>query len=366
MKKLIYLFLTLVLTSFLSSCGGDYAAEREMWFAQKEAGEILANPEATPPGQVEIVANRYRNIAQKYPDWPGKIRAQWSVAQLYVSQKAYKSAEEELEKIISQYRDNKEICAQAKVTIGSLYEIQKDWDKALRVYEEAIEKYPLTSQGLLISLYIANHYRVEKDYPKAKEAYLSAQERYKAVIESTTAPDMFKAFSRGLNLKTEFALATLYEAEEQWGKSLALLNKIKDEFPYSEEGLTIPLYIANHYQLRGETSEADRSFSEALSYYEELFQKHKKHPIGLLILNLKKTTYLNQKKWNEAIKVHQEIIKTYPNSPDTPLTLLNIALIYERELEDKDKAIASYQKVKEKFPKHRLAKVAEEKIEKLK
>lgn len=365
MKKIFILGMFLTAVLGMAGCGQEYAAEKEMWHAQKAVKEILANPEATPPGQFEVTANRFRAIIKKYPDWPDKIKAQWAIVELYIARKHYGQAEKELEKIIADYSDNKEVCAQAKAIIGSLYEMQHNWEGASIIYARLIKDYPQTSQGLAMPFYLASRYQKLGDFPKAAEAFTEAIKRYETVSKNGLT-DKIKMTAKGLTVKARFALAVLYEKEERWPEALALLKKIMNEYPYSQEGLRIPLYIANHYQLKDDKVQAESAFNEAISYYQKIYGENKENPLGLIAINLESTGYFNQKNWEKAIETQEKIIKEYPKSPGIPLALLNMGIVYERELKDKVKAIATYQRLIEKFPRSRLAQVAKKRVDELK
>ncbi len=359
MKRLFRVVIGLAVIFGLTGCGGDYAAEKEMWHSLRAAKEVLANAEATPPGQFELIANRFRKIIKKYPRWPGAPKARWTILELYIAQKDYAKAEAELKKVIDENRDNKELCAQVEATRGSIYETQKNWRKALRVYDRLMKTYPHTVQGLTMPFYIANRYRSLEDFPGAAGAYLKAKKKYESIKQSS-APDNVKALAEGLNIKTRFALATLYAQQDRWPEALPLLKKIISDYPHSRDGLGIPLYIANYYKSKGDELQAGKAFDEALGHYEGIYRKNRESPLGMVALTLISTGYMNQKKWTEVIKTQEKIIKEYPASPGIPLNRLNIAVLYDRELKDNDKAIAAYQKLIEQHPRHRLAQMAEQ------
>ena len=359
MNKAFVLVISLAMIFALTGCGGDYAAEKKMWHTLRAAKEVLANVKATPPGQFELIANRFRHIIKKYPKWPGAQKARWTILELYIAQKDYAKAEAELKRVIAENRGNKELCAQAEATRGGIYEMQKNWHKALGVYDRLIQTYPHTVQGLSMPFYIANRYRSLEDFPGAAAAYLEAVEKYESIKQSS-APDNVKALAEGLKIKTRFALATLYARQDKWPEALPLLKKIISDYPYSRDGLGIPLYIANYYKSKGDEVQAEKAFDEALKHYEEIYRKNRENPLGMAALTLISTGYMNQKKWRKVIQMQEKIIEEYPVSPGVPLNRLNIAVLYERELKDNDKAIAAYQKLIEQHPRHRLAQMAEQ------
>ncbi len=366
-RGVIFFIISFTLSVGLYGCSDDsYTAEKEMWYAQKAAKEIMANPGTAPPGQVETVVNKFRKIIQKHPDWPGIVKVQWGIVQLYISNKDYKKAETEMEEIIKQHSEDEELCAQVQATIGSLYEIQDDWEKAFQIYNEIIRKYPYTSQGLAMPLYIADKYRRSiKNFLQAEAAYREAINRYQSIFE-TNSSKRIKVLSLGLYIKTHSSLATLYEQQDRWPDALAILNQIMSEHPYSRDGLEIPLYIANHYKTVGKEVESNEALGKALKYYQDMYEQNEGNPLGLVVLNLITTTYLNQKNWTKAVETQEKIVEKYPDSPELPLSLLNIGLLYEQALKDKPKAISAYETLVKKYPKHRLASETKKRIEQLK
>ena len=75
---------------------------------------------------------------------------------------------------------------------------------------------------------------------------------------------------------------------------------------------------------------------------------------------------LDIEKWNEAVDYLENLIETYPKSGLALRSLYTMGAIYDENLKQAEKAIATYQKIIDDYPDSERKKLAQEKIEAIK
>jgi len=156
MKKLtlnliiILLFIFAVLS--LLSLGSDYRAERALWRLDHTLYEIVVHKESTPDYAFDRLAEKYRAFIKKNGESIHAKRAHLKLGDLYAIRKDYSQARLEYQKTVG---PDKELSAQAELTIARTYEQENRWDKALPVYRGIIKNYPVTNSGFLVEMYLA-------------------------------------------------------------------------------------------------------------------------------------------------------------------------------------------------------------------
>jgi tetratricopeptide (TPR) repeat protein len=187
---IVILFLQL----FLTGCANDqYTLEREFWRSQKLARKILMNPHSSPPKEVENSVNLLSAFANKYPNNPLGVKAEFSIAQLYNAKEEYEKARMQLQAVMNRHKESKEVSAQALFLNGKTFEKENKWDLALQQYERIIQEYPLTISGFEIPMYISRYYKTKHQPDKMLSWYEKAIAHYKAIAQAH--PNTFMGFS---------------------------------------------------------------------------------------------------------------------------------------------------------------------------
>src|SRR5271154_5104716 len=176
MKKTLILLIgflsfIFVLLSLLSQ-GDGYHAERSLWRLDHQLEFIASHVESTPDFTMDRLADRYRQYIKKYAKTIYSKQAEMTLGDLFALRKNYPQARLEYQKAIC---PDKALSAQAEFTIAKSYEIEGHGDKALVIYKDVVQKYPLTSTGFLTPMYLAGH---DGDYAYALAFYQKLAAQY--------------------------------------------------------------------------------------------------------------------------------------------------------------------------------------------
>jgi TolA-binding protein len=230
-----------MLCLLLTSCSSrdEYAVERAYYQLQKQAAEVLANPEATPPMELERVVGELRSFVTRYPGTKASIDAQFSIARLYVATKNFPKAHEELTSIYTIYAKSEAISAEAVYMRGLAYEVEGDWDAALKQFRVLSGTYPETLRGLEAPFHIAMWYKQKYQPDKMMQALREAVAHYKSLA--------FTAPRSSLALKNRLLIAQCYAELNEWELAAHTLQGIVDDFKGQVWTDGIMFEIANIY-----------------------------------------------------------------------------------------------------------------------
>ena len=195
-------FTLLCIPLLISGCSSSYQGERLFWHAQRLAIPILNNPTDVTAGQLSKAVAAFQKVVKHTPDTIWAARAHAAIGSLYVTQREFDKAREAYFLVLENYHQHRALVLACRVSIAKTYEMEKDWEKAVKVYEEIPDQHPWTQMGLETPLYIAKTYAERKESDKATRAYERAIRRYLRLIP--TAP------SRQKELQVKGYLASAY------------------------------------------------------------------------------------------------------------------------------------------------------------
>ena len=163
-----------------------------------------------------------------------------------------------------------------------------------KVFEEIIAQYQRVIKGFPDSklvprafIFLGRAYLVKKDYSTARQ-------RLREVIGRFPKDDVncVEALS---------AIGSSYELQGNWPEALKVYYEIKNDYPLTDLGLSVPLYIANHYTKNQQAANAISAFDAAESYYTQMADGHSNTPIEFKSLTLLSNCLLAQKKWTDVL-----------------------------------------------------------------
>ncbi len=261
-------------TIILVGCGGEYPAEKLFWKASKLSKEVFANPEGTPTGQFKEAVSAFQRVIDKYPESRKAGEAQFMIGGLYVARNDLTRARQEFSKVITEYADRVDLCVKAKLKIGETYETEKDWNAALRQYNEIICKYPHSVEALQLPLYIARRYLKAGKTAEASSAYASALESYNKIVSQHPRTN--------LALAAQDFIASCYIDQQQWGNAIEALRVMVDTYPDGPKTPTALFTIGVIYRRQLNQPE------KAMVVFKEFIEKYPKHRLVSLAQEIMK------------------------------------------------------------------------------
>ncbi len=349
-KKILVVVCGLCFIASLTGCSRQYSAEKLYWQAGQTARKVQAEKKdkeaKLSSEEIEVIINAYRKVVEKCPLTPPAARAQLIITQAYLSQEEFEKAQQELIKITQDYRN---MAPQARFMVGSIYEQQGDWDKAVIEYEKVMDLYGATTPGLQTPIYIAKHYQEENQSTKADDAYSEAARRYKQNITDYSGTSLEPALRNYLGMT--------YYHQGKWTDAVDVWQGIARDYPNSLFSFQLPLFIAEHYLKEEQVPKAEKLFAESIERYQKIIEENPNTPPAITAQDFISRSYLLQKKWDKAAGSLKTFITNYPDDPRTVICLFTLGTIYGEKLNEPEEANRIYKDLIEKYPENRLAKV---------
>ncbi|MBN1793395.1 MAG: tetratricopeptide repeat protein [Candidatus Omnitrophica bacterium] len=237
----------------------DYTAEKLFWKANKRLTELKGGDpkkKLTREESLELIPE-YAQVVERCPSTQLAARAQFIVADLYVTGGQVDRAREELMKVINNFPKMGNLRAEAQFYRGYLYETQeKDWGKAREEYERVLSNHEGTMKSLEVPIYIAQHYEREGDVFTAREEYDKAIRYYEDALS--------KGLSKVYVANCMEVLSTCYIKKRRWDDALSLLKDMAIEHPDTPHAASAMLKISNICQTLKEPEREISLYKEIL------------------------------------------------------------------------------------------------------
>ncbi len=228
----------------------------------------------------------------------------------------------------------------------------QELERVVKLLNSFAKKYPKSNLALDAEFNIARLYIVKEEYTKAR-AYL------KQLL------NQYSAQSKAVSSEIIFLMGNSFEIENKWGLALEQYKKIMQEYPLTIRGINVPIYIAQHYKIKYQPDKMIASYQEAIGHYKALAAQYPGSPLGFNTEALAAQCYIAMKEWGNAIDTFNNLIAAYKSKINLDAVMLDMALIYQRELKDNVKAKETLEKLIKDYPKSRLVKIANELLKKV-
>jgi len=242
--------------------------------------------------------------------------------------------------------------------LGEIYQRQERYEKAINLYQEAIEKFP--EEGSEFQYLIGKTYKETKDFSHALNAF---DKLIKSYPKSEEAP------------RAQLAIAHIYGYRlGDYEKAFSKYQGLVDNYSLSSSVAYALLGIAECYEYKGD-------YKKALAKYQQIIERYpgsgadydaglkvdaitkgddyRGKPLRLYTLEYK---LWKEGRYQESIGVCRELISRYPKAHLTSSVQYYIGYIYQFELEEYEQAIKEYQKVLKEYPKCHRASFAQYRI----
>ncbi len=185
----------------------------------------------------------------------------------------------------------------------------------------------------------------------AKKEFEQARGELKRILDKYSR-------SEAICVEALFLMGNTYELQDQWNFALQQYKKIMREYPVTRRGLDIPVYIAQHYKAKYQPDKMVAALQEAVVHYRALAIKFPDTPLALTTSTLVAECFIALKDWQAAVDTFDNIIANYKNKAVMDNILLNMAIIYQRELKNEAKAKETLERLINEYPKSALVKEA--------
>lgn len=290
---------------------------------------------------VKILVSDYQSFSKQYPDNANALEAIRSEAQLqanYLDQKD--SAVVTLQKLIGNPRASQFLKSKAKLDLGDIYMMKGEpWESTLLYSQvEKIQKEnPLGYEAKLKNAKLSYY----------KGDFQLAQEHLDILKQATTREIANDALDLSMRIKENIAFDSVGEALKEYAKIELLLQQNKTEealgkLEFLKQGLSVTL-------------SKEEAFLHNI-HTKQLFSKDSTVTVisNQTILDdvywLEADIRLKQGDFQKAISLLQKILNEYPEDILADDAFFKEAEIYERHLNDVEKAKEHYREFLNKYP----------------
>jgi len=260
------------------------------------------------------------------------------------------------------------------ISANDEYAADKLFYQAMRVNEKIILNPDVAPPGMLSDVETPLQMILMR-YPEcdvAKDAHLSLAEFYlvhkkynQAIAASSAIVDKYAKDEIILTTKGHFIKGSAYEKQDKWQKALAEYTILRDKYPNTPLGVSIPLYIGEYYKRDKKYAQSERAYNEAALCYEMFLRKNEDEKLGYMAVNFLMADYVELKQWEEAARVLEKAIDDYPRPHMLVQQLPKIELIFIKKLNKYDEAIGLYTKINTQIKDPKVTAFIDEKIKDL-
>jgi len=217
---------------------------------------------------------------------------------------------------------------------------KQEYQEIIDAYRKVPDKFPLQRLAAESHFIIARLYALQAQIEEAHKELVTVTQNFSRIPSIAS--------------RAQFMIGNLYNLRGDWARAVSEYEKVTDLYPLSRLGLSTPIYIAQQYQRRKDESLAEKSYDRAIRNYEKIISEYSGTSVVPRIMEYLALAYLNQGKWEEAIKVWEKISNEYSQSPEAAKSLLSSGEIYAKQIRDLEKAIKAYEEFVEQYPQSKV------------
>lgn len=227
----------------------------------------------------------------------------------------------------------------------------RELENVVSSHRNFIKKYPDNVLALKAGFDIASLYTAKKEFENAR-AQLDA---------------MLKKYGSNAIISSEIitTIGGTYEIEGKWGQALEQYNKVIKEYPLTQAGFSMPMYIAKYYERTYQPDRAIAVYHQAIGHYQELADKYSGTPVSLSASLSIVDCYVGLADWASAAKTLEAILRDYKDKINLDALMMNTSLLYLSKIKDEFRAKELLQGLINDYPKSRYAGPAKALLKKL-
>jgi TolA-binding protein len=221
----------------------------------------------------------------------------------------------------------------------------KELERVVELLKNFVQVYPNNNLTIKAEFEIAQLYAVKEEFDKAREQLTAIINKY--------------ADNRSIVTEAIFLTGQTYQAQENWNQALEQYKKIIRQYPATVAGLRMPIYIANYYKFKHQPEKMISAYQDAAKHYKSLNSSTNNPLLKYITSGLLARSYVSLKEWENALATYDAMLSEYTGKVNMDTILMEMALIYSRELKRKDKTKEVLAQLLKQYPKSRFAKAAQ-------
>ena len=233
----------------------------------------------------------------------------------------------------------------------SYWQIQKQAD---RIFGNPEASPPLELQKLVSRLdsfsakYPKSNLAIDADFTSArlyivKSEFDSARSKLRSIIDKYNN-------SPSVCVEALFLIGNTYELQDKWSLASEQYKKIIREYPQTQRGLDMPVYIVQHYKIKDQPEKMNIALQEAVAHYNLMAEKYPNTRLALSSYLLAAQCYGQLNDWRSAVNTYEIVLSKFKNKINLSGVLFESALIYDQQIKDKSKAQSALSQIISEYP----------------
>jgi tetratricopeptide (TPR) repeat protein len=315
-KKSIHTLAVLCLALFtLTACSGDYLPEKYLYKANRKARTL--DIESATQEEIKEVMDAYLIVTDKWPLSMKAVEAHGAISNLFLSQKEFDAARDELKKIVLNFSNKAEVAARARFSIGKIFELEQRFDEAEQAYTELYGLLPTTREGLMSPLYIAEMYKRLNMPEKASAAYKKALSHYR--------DKLVELGQIRLSAVLQNYIALTYASQGSWKEAVANWELLVETYPDT-------MLIGPTYLTLGEIYyDKLKERSKAIEYLERAVGQYPDTDISLRAQSKLVQIYFSSGEYDAVIELAENIAENADNDEIKAQAEMIVAQAFEKK-----------------------------------
>jgi TolA-binding protein len=237
-----------------------------------------------------------------------------------------------------------------KIFLNSKSSPSNEVERVVSMLEGFADKYPNTTFSVDAQFLVARIYLVKEEYEKSRGKLRQIMSKY---------PN-----SGILNSEALFLIGNTYERQDKWDQALNEYRILMEEYATAPKGLSTPMYIIQHYKEKFQPEKMRSAVDDAIFRYNGLIQKFPNSTVAVQSYALISASYRVISDWANSIKTLNTMVEKFSGKINMDSVLMDIALIYKKELRDSAKSKEVLERLIKEYPKSRFANLAKALLEK--
>ena len=228
---------------------------------------------------------------------------------------------------------------------AELSQQKADIPTAIKIYRDYLQQYPKHALAGKTAVSLGLLYEDRKEFAEARQWFEKALTQY-----------FTKNKAQAADIK--LLIGKSYQDEGRWSDAERIYREIETQYPMTVAALQVPFMAHLHYESIGQKEKAKEILDSAINHYKELATQYSGTKLERYVRSFINSAYAKQGNWNQVLSSIDEEIKREKRPIRQGRWLILKALIAEKQLQDKEKALSLYRDFLTRYPEHPLARAA--------
>jgi tetratricopeptide (TPR) repeat protein len=230
----------------------------------------------------------------------------------------------------------------AIMTAGIITEGKKDFDSAIVLYEELLDRVEDSTATAALLFRLGSVYYFKKDFEKALEYFNLIKDDYLTYFAQNANPQKY--------------IALTFQAMDEWPRAENEFRWLIDNYQTTEAAFDAYLIIAEHYQDENNQPLVKSWYGRAEKFYLTMAGKYQKTNIEASAISYVAEIARLQKDWPKAAELLESLFYKFPGTEIGRRSASTAAAIYRNRLGNTEKSDNLINRLKAELLPHEVGK----------